>query len=77
MSAVTILEAKGKLREIMNMTKGQNKPGWRIQLEQRIDSLRRRLSFIDHHHNLFDISHVFTRKILKINNLTKPIHTTT
>ena len=46
-TAVTILEAKGKLREIKNMTKQQNKPGWRIQLEQRIDSLRRRLSFID------------------------------
>ena len=47
MSAVTTLEAKGKLREIKNMTKQQNIPGWRIQLEQRIDSLRRRLSFID------------------------------
>ena len=46
-SAVTILEAKGKLREIKNMTKQQNIPRWRIQLEQHIDSLRRRLSFID------------------------------
>ena len=46
-SAVTILEAKGKLREIKNMTKQQNIPKWRIQLEQRIDSLMRRLPFID------------------------------
>ena len=46
-SAVTILEAKGKLREIKNMTKQHNKPGWRIQLEQRFDSLRRKLSFIN------------------------------
>ena len=46
-SAVTILEAICKLREIKNMTKQQNIPGWRIQLEQHINSLRRRLSFID------------------------------
>ena len=46
-SAVTIIEAKGKLREIKNLTKQQNILGWRIQLEQRINSLWRRLSFID------------------------------
>ena len=29
------------------MGKRHNTPGWQVQLEQHIDSLRRRLSFID------------------------------
>ena len=45
-SAVTLLEANGKLTEMRSMGKRHNTPGWQVQLEQRIDSLRRRLSFI-------------------------------
>ena len=46
-SAVTILETNGKLREIRSMERRNSKPGWQIQLEQHIDSLRRRVSFTD------------------------------
>ena len=46
-SAVTTLETNGKLREIRSMERRNSKPGWQIQLEQHIDSLRRRLSFTD------------------------------
>ena len=45
-SAVTTLETNGKLKEIRSMERQNSKPRWQIQLEQRIDSLRRRLSFL-------------------------------
>ena len=45
-AAITLLEHEGKLHEKRNIRK-RDKPGWQIQLEQRIDSTRRRLAFVN------------------------------
>ena len=45
-AAITLLEQEGKLHEAKNIRK-RDKPGQQIQLEQRIDSTRRRLAFAD------------------------------
>ena len=46
-AAITLLQREGKLKEVKRMRRKMEKPGWQINLEQRIESTRRRLSFID------------------------------
>ena len=43
-TAVTILEKEGRLREDKRRPKANEKPGWKIRLETRIQAIRRKLS---------------------------------
>ena len=45
-TAVTVISWKGKLRE-KSSRKEQSKPGWLIQMENRIVAIRKKLSYID------------------------------
>ena len=45
--AVTVLQQEGKLKETKNVSQHTQKPGWQIQLEQRIEAIRRRIAYID------------------------------
>ena len=46
-SAVTILDNLGRLKTKKNTSYAYRKPGWQIQAETRISSLRKKLSLID------------------------------
>ena len=46
-AAITILEQQGKLKENRSFDPSNNKPGWLVQLEQKIEAIRKRLAFID------------------------------
>ena len=46
-AAVTVLEQEGKLKENKYFEKQNTKPQWKIQLEQKIEAIRRRIAYID------------------------------
>ena len=46
-SAATVLEQEGKLKENKYFEKQNTKPGWKIQLEQKIEAIRKRIAYID------------------------------
>ena len=46
-AAITVLQQAGKLKETKNVSQHTRKPGWQIQLEQRIEAIRRRIAYID------------------------------
>ena len=46
-AAITILEQQGKLKENRSFDQHNDKPGWQVQLEQKIEAIRKRLAFID------------------------------
>ena len=46
-AAITILEQQGKLKENRSFDQRNNKPGCQVQLEQKIEAIRKRLAFID------------------------------
>ena len=46
-TAITILEQQGKLKENRSFDQRNNKPGLQVQLEQKIEAIRKRLAFID------------------------------
>ena len=44
---ITIPEQQGKLKENRSFDQRNNKPEWQVQLEQKIEAIRKRLAFID------------------------------
>ena len=46
-AAATVLEQEGKLKENKYFEKQKTKPGWKIQLEQKIEAIRKRIAYID------------------------------
>ena len=46
-AAITVLQQAGKLKETKNVPQHTRKPGWKIQLEQRIEAIPRRIACID------------------------------
>ena len=46
-TAVTVLEQEGKLKENKYFEKQNTKPGWEIQLKQKIEAIRKRIIYID------------------------------
>ena len=46
-AAITVLQQAGKLKDTKNVSQHTRKPGWQIQLEQRIEAIRRRIAYID------------------------------
>ena len=45
MTAITLLEHEGKLREMKRRTQTREKPGWQIRIESRIEAIRKKLSY--------------------------------
>ena len=45
-AAATVLEQEGKLKENKYFEKQNTKPGWKIQLEQKIEAIRKRIAYI-------------------------------
>ena len=46
-ATITVLQQAGKLKETKNVSQHIRKPGWQIQLEQRIEAVQRRIAYID------------------------------
>ena len=45
MTAITVIEKEGKLKEIKKRSGTSVKPGWEVRLESRVEAIRRKLSY--------------------------------